>query len=88
MSLPLPPPALFGPSIQTGHLIILKMQPNSNRSIPENLTITQQKQCLHQTLNAHPALAPFITPKGFRPYWDRFGALIDSWLKCEYNVAA
>ncbi|KAL8786039.1 MAG: hypothetical protein Q9213_003022 [Squamulea squamosa] len=80
MAMPLPPPALMGPTLAMGTLITQKMKNHKTRSIRENRSLNQQMKQLYDSLNGNPAVSSFLEPKGFRPYWDRFGTLIESWV--------
>ncbi|KAL8770398.1 MAG: hypothetical protein Q9209_003824 [Squamulea sp. 1 TL-2023] len=87
MAMPLPPLALRGPTFAMGTLITQKMKNHKTRSTAENRSLNQQMKQVYDSLNGNPAVISFLEPKGFCPYWDRFGTLIESWVKCDFNVA-
>ncbi len=59
----------------------------NSTSLPANHALNFQIQNLYDPLNANPDAIAFIESIGCRAFWNRFGALIESWMKSESDIA-
>ncbi len=72
---------------QLGTLITKNMGNVNSTSAPANHALNFQLQTLYDPLNANADAIAFSESIGCRAHWDRFGALIESWMKSESDVA-
>ncbi|KAI4174350.1 MAG: hypothetical protein LQ346_008249 [Caloplaca aetnensis] len=72
---------------QIGTLIKQKMANVNSSSVPANHALNFQLQNLYDPLNANADAIAFIESMGCRTYWDRFGTLIENWMKSESDIS-
>ncbi len=86
-SLPMPPASLLIPMAQLGTLITKKMGNINSTSMPANHALNFHLQNLYDPFNANADAIAFIESIGCRAFWNRSGALIESWMNSGSDIS-
>ncbi|KAL8942326.1 MAG: hypothetical protein Q9211_001443 [Gyalolechia sp. 1 TL-2023] len=70
-----------------GSLVKLKMQNHGTRSASENRALNVRLKTLFNAMDANADINALIASLDGHAHWARLGSLIESWSKCEFNVA-